>query len=241
MYHDYMYRIESLSTRVTTIFKNSQSIVPRVKNPVHRFPRQLRLFTGLFFAFSGLLILNLYLLQKYVHARAFQRSQDSLFAELQLSKQELAVNPDHIVNQPAVLGAFAPSIEVADGRAANLKRVLKKYNSPLYDSAEYMVTKADEYGFHYGLLFAIAMQESQGCKVIPPGSHNCWGYGIYGDTVTTFTSYNEAIDTVSAGIYKNYIQKGLTTPEDIMKRYTPNSDGSWAYAVNFFFDKLLNE
>lgn len=236
-----MYRIESLSTKVKTVFENSQSILPRIKRPHHTFPKQVRLFTGLLFAFCGLLVLNLYLLQRYVHARAFERSQEALFAELQLTKEGTVADTQHMINQPAVLGAFEPAVGVADGRAANLRRVLKKYNSPLYDSADYMVAKADEYGFHYGLLFAIAMQESQGCKVIPPGSHNCWGYGIYGDTVTTFTSYNEAIDTVSAGIYKNYIQKGLTTPKDIMSRYTPNSDGSWAYAVNFFFDKLLNE
>jgi hypothetical protein len=78
------------------------------------------------------------------------------------------------------------------------------------------------------------MQESGLCKHIYEGSYNCWGWGIYGNTVTRFSSYEEAIETISRGLKKNYIDKGLTTPEDIMRKYTPPSTGSWAYGVNFF-------
>ena len=38
-------------------------------------------------------------------------------------------------------------------------------------------------GFDYRLLPAIAMQESTLCRSIPVDSHNCWGWGIYGDKV----------------------------------------------------------
>lgn len=121
-----------------------------------------------------------------------------------------------------------------DIRVANLKFFFRKYNSLLYDHAETFVKRADENQFDYRLLPAIAMQESNLCKYIYEGSHNCWGWGIYGNKVTRFESYDEAIDTISRGIKKYYIDKGLTTPEDIMRKYTPPSDGSWAYGVNTF-------
>ncbi len=121
-----------------------------------------------------------------------------------------------------------------DIRVANLKYFFRKYNSVLYDYAEVFITAADKYQFDYRLLPAIAMQESNLCKYIYEGSHNCWGWGIYGGKVTRFASYEEAIETISKGIKLYYIDKGLTTPEEIMRKYTPPSDGSWAYGVNTF-------
>jgi len=121
-----------------------------------------------------------------------------------------------------------------DIRIANLKYFFRRYESVLYDKAEYIVKMADQYKLDYRLIPAIAMQESGLCKNIYEGSHNCWGWGIYGDTVTRFDSYEEAIETISRGLKKNYIDKGLTTPEDIMRKYTPPSTGSWAFGVNFF-------
>lgn len=81
------------------------------------------------------------------------------------------------------------------------------------------------------------MQESQACLRIPENSYNCWGYGIYGDKVTRFSSYEEAIDTVAQGLKRNYIDQGLITPEDVMRKYAPPSN-SWADAITFFFKAL---
>jgi len=121
-----------------------------------------------------------------------------------------------------------------DIRVANLKFFFRKYESVLYDKSEFIVKMADQYKLDYRLIPAIAMQESGLCKNIYEGSHNCWGWGIYGDKVTRFSSYEEAIETISKGLKKNYIDKGLVTPEDIMRKYTPPSSGSWAFGVNFF-------
>jgi hypothetical protein len=121
-----------------------------------------------------------------------------------------------------------------DIRVANLKYFFRKYDSVLYEKAEFIVKMADQYKLDYRLIPAIAMQESGLCKHIYEGSHNCWGWGIYGDKVTRFDSYEEAVETISRGLKKNYIDKGLTTPEDIMRKYTPPSTGSWAFGVNFF-------
>lgn len=129
-------------------------------------------------------------------------------------------------------------IQTSDGRAANLKNFFRKYNSPLYDQAEHIVKISDKYQFDYRLLPAIAMQESTLCQQIPPNSHNCWGWGIYGTTVTSFPSYEEAIETVAKGIREEYINKGFTKASEIMRKYTPSSQGSWAAAVNKFMISL---
>lgn len=129
-------------------------------------------------------------------------------------------------------------VKLGDSRVANLKRFFRKYNSPLYDHAEFIVNTSDKYKFDYRLLPAIAMQESGVCRVIPNDSHNCWGWGIYGTTVTRFDSYPLAIEAVSKGLKTGYIDKGLTTPEQIMAKYTPSSNGSWAHGVNTFIRAL---
>lgn len=127
---------------------------------------------------------------------------------------------------------------IADGRVANLKAFFRKYNSPLYDYAEKIVEVSDKYQFDYRLLPAIAMQESNLCRVIPENSYNCWGWGIYGSLVTRFSSYDEAIETIAKGLKNEYIDKGLVTASMIMKKYTPPSQGSWAHGVNTFLRAL---
>lgn len=128
--------------------------------------------------------------------------------------------------------------DVKDRRVAVLKAFFRRHDSPLYDHAEYVVKVSDEYGLDFRLLPAISMQESGACKVIPINSHNCWGWGIYGNKITRFSSYPEALETVARGLKLNYIDKGLTTPEAIMRKYTPSSNGSWAFGVNTFINVL---
>ena len=149
---------------------------------------------------------------------------------------------------PRVLSATAPlfpsissTVVSSDARSTVLFRYLTRYKSPLIPLADYLVTISDKYLLDYRLLVAIAQQESNLCKKIIPSSHNCWGYGIYGDKVTKFNSYEEAIDTVAKGLKKNYIDKGLISPEEIMTKYTPPSlekGGSWAKGINQFLDEI---
>lgn len=126
----------------------------------------------------------------------------------------------------------------ADARVVVLKEFFEKHNSPLTSHTEKFVEVADKHRLDYRLLPAIAMQESNLCKKIPTNSYNCWGFGIYGDNVIRFANYDEAIEAVAKGLSKNYISQGLTEPEQIMTKYTPGSDGSWAESVNFFMDSI---
>lgn len=129
-------------------------------------------------------------------------------------------------------------LDVSDARVSLIKNYLKKYNSPLVPYAEKLVSEADKNGIDFRLLTAIARQESNLCKFAPEDTYNCWGWGIHKAGTLGFESYDEAIEVVSLGIKQNYIDKGLTTPEEIMKKYTPHSNGSWANGVRTFLDDI---
>lgn len=139
---------------------------------------------------------------------------------------------------PSSLPSVSGNVGTADARAELVKQYLASYDSPLTPYAEHLVKAADEYGLDYRLTTAIAQQESNLCKKVPAGTHNCWGWGIHSQGTLGFDSYDQGIDVVSQGIKENYLDKGYTTPEEIMSKYTPQSNGSWAFGVNLFMSQL---
>ena len=130
------------------------------------------------------------------------------------------------------------TIYQSDARVEALKNFFLTYKSPLSAYAYKIVNEADKNTLDYRLLPAIAMQESNLCKKIPISSYNCWGFGIYGNKVTRFQGYDQAIEVVSKTLAQEYKQKGLVEPDDIMKKYTPSSNGSWSNGVTFFMDRI---
>jgi len=134
--------------------------------------------------------------------------------------------------------AISSEIESDDSKTEIVRQFFAKYNSPLEDYAHDVVLAAEENNIDYKLVPAIAMQESTGCKKIPDDSHNCWGYGIYGQKVIKFESFKDAIYAVSKTLSEKYIQNGLDTPEEIQKKWTPSNDGSWSESVNHFLEQL---
>lgn len=132
-------------------------------------------------------------------------------------------------------------VEKVDGRAKIIEDFFRDYNAPLYDYADLFVAVADKYGLDYRLLPAISMQESNGGKRIIPSSKNPFGYGIYGDNVLKFASFEDAIERVGRELKEDYIDKGLKHPDAIMAKYTPPSlekGGAWAKGVNTFMEEL---
>jgi len=130
------------------------------------------------------------------------------------------------------------SITQGDGRAKRIHDFLASYGSPLTPYADLIVSDADKYGLDYRLLVSIAMQESGLCRHEIDNSHNCYGFGIYGNHVTYFSTYAEGIDTVSKALAEKYKADGLITPQQISGRWTPASHGSWTQGVNYFMDEL---
>jgi hypothetical protein len=139
---------------------------------------------------------------------------------------------------PAASGTLKIDIVSQDARLVAVKAFFKKYNSDLFPYADEVISSADKYGLDFRLIPAIAMQESNLCKKAPKDSYNCWGFGIYAKKVTTFKNYAEAIDTITETLAMQYKANGLETPEQIMTRYTPGSNGSWARGVNQFMNQL---
>jgi|GEM_PF-1198470 len=190
-----------------------------------------------YFLLFGILVgVNFFLSYQY-----YRQSRRLIANQKVLDEIAQAVNPlSQFTRSSAPLnpGTIKTEFKQSDSRAANLRAFFRKYNSDLYDYAEFIVAVSDLNQFDYRLLPAIAMQESNLCRYIPESSHNCWGWGIYGTTVTRFSSYEEAITTVARGIKNEYIDKGMLTASAIMKKYTPPSTGSWAYGVNQFLRML---
>lgn len=139
---------------------------------------------------------------------------------------------------PSEENVFVSEVVSTDARVEMVRQFFEEHNSPLEPYADVVVSSADHYSLDFRLIPAIAMQESNLCKRIPEASNNCWGYGIYGDKVTRFPDYPTGIETVTRTLATKYRSSGLDTPEEIMRRYTPSSNGSWAHGVNYFLDQL---
>jgi hypothetical protein len=140
-----------------------------------------------------------------------------------------------------ILPPLASDFIALDARPKIIASFLERYSCPLtpYDKyAEVYVEAADKYKLDFRLVPAISMQESNCCKKIPGGSNNCWGYGIYGDQIVVFPSVEAGIDTVARTLSKKYTSQGLLEPDEIMKKYTPQSKGSWAAGVLHFMNEM---
>lgn len=94
-----------------------------------------------------------------------------------------------------------------DKRAELLKAYLEERKSPLATEAKTFVLEADKYNLDYRLLTAIAGVESWYGTLLPENSYNGWGWGIYGDNVKYFTSWKEAIHTITRGLREQYMDK----------------------------------
>ncbi|OGM81380.1 hypothetical protein A2434_01780 [Candidatus Woesebacteria bacterium RIFOXYC1_FULL_41_14] len=176
----------------------------------------------------------------------------SLFSLFSLKKNDLVekkfnttnliISPKPGVSVYAALPGNVPTvsstIEYADARPKIVEGYLIRYDSPLAPYSDLIVQTADKYHLDFRLITAIAQQESNLCKIIPPGSYNCWGWGITSVGTLGFDSFADGIETVSSGIRSNYLDKGYSTIEEIMSKYTPQSNGSWAFGVNSFMEEM---
>lgn len=160
------------------------------------------------------------------------QTSNELLSPLANVDQILEEEPDHFKGEPGVL-TFA---ERGDGRPEIVAKFLERYDSPMkpYDYyGEKLVEVADQYVLDFRLLPAIAMQESNLCKrTHSDAPHNCLGFGIHEQGTLDFDNYLAGFERAAKEIRANYVNEGRITSEDIMKKYTPYSDGSWADSVN---------
>jgi hypothetical protein len=140
---------------------------------------------------------------------------------------------------PTSQNTFTEEIVPSDARVETLRQFFAKYKSPLEPYAEKFIIEAEKYDMDFRLLPSIAMQETNLCKKAREGSNNCWGFGVYGGRYTYFETYDQAIEVITKTLATKYRDShGLVTPEEIQKMYTPSSNGSWAFGVRHFMEKL---
>lgn len=124
-----------------------------------------------------------------------------------------------------------------DRRAEILSNYLAKYDSPLQYHAQDFIDAAETYQLDWKMLPAIAGVESTFGKQIP-GGYNGWGWGVYGTQAIYFTSWKDAIFTVSKGLREGYLDKGLNDPYSINKVYAASPH--WGGRVSYFMNDLQN-
>ena len=160
------------------------------------------------------------------------------FNKNKASSQSLVYGAKIYASLPTDFPSISGEVQTSDARTEIIRQYLLKYKSPLSSYADYIVNTADEFKIDYRLTTAIAQQESNLCKIIPPRTFNCWGWGIHSEGTLGFSSFEQGIEEVSKGLREEYLDKGLQTTEDIMSKYTPLSKGSWATGVNQFMNEM---
>ncbi|PIR58909.1 MAG: hypothetical protein COU69_02965 [Candidatus Pacebacteria bacterium CG10_big_fil_rev_8_21_14_0_10_56_10] len=131
--------------------------------------------------------------------------------------------------------------ETDEVRSQLVANFLRRHNSPLQPHDHYgraLVEIADRYQLDFRLLPAIAMQESSLCKKTPSGTQNCLGFGVHSQGKLGFASYEDSFESAAKTLKEEYFAIGLDTTEKIMSKYAPNSNGSWANAINQFMAEI---
>lgn len=127
--------------------------------------------------------------------------------------------------------------EKQDNRVTILKEFLDQYNSPFADKAAVFVREADKNNIDWKLLVAISGVESTFGQQIPYNANNAWGWGIYGDNMIRFSTWDEAITTISKELRERYINKwGAQDVYQIGKYYAASP--TWAQRVDYFMQKI---
>jgi hypothetical protein len=128
-------------------------------------------------------------------------------------------------------------IKEQDNRAEILRGFLEQYNSPMAGEAENFVKYADQYDLDWRLVASIAGLESGFGKHIPYNSYNAWGWGVYGDNVIRFESWEEGIETLSHGLRTRYLKDNpQSDPYVIGPTYAASP--TWAVRVSYFMNRM---
>lgn len=137
----------------------------------------------------------------------------------------------------ALTAAPELKLKADDNRAAILRAYLQKRNSPLADHAETFIEEADKNGLDWKLVAAISGLESSFGLRIPHNSYNGWGYGVYGNNVRRFESWDDGIAVVSNALREDYMEKwGAKTIPEIGRIYAASP--TWAQRVQYFMNDI---
>lgn len=139
----------------------------------------------------------------------------------------------------ATSAAFSSTDKIVgeDRRSQILRKFLMVYNSPLADYSDVFVKSADTNRIDWKMLAAISGVESTFGQELPYNSYNAWGWGIYGNNMIYFSSYNEAIMTITKALREKYMDSwGAQDVYQIGRIYAASP--TWAQRVAYFMDKI---
>ncbi len=126
-----------------------------------------------------------------------------------------------------------------DCRVRILASYLKQNDSPLVPFAADFVQMADRYNLDWKLVAAISGVESTFGKEIPANSYNAWGWGVYGDNVVRFKSWDDGITTISQGLREKYMDElGGKDIYQIGAMYA--SSNAWPFHVEYYMNDIEN-
>lgn len=199
------------------------------------FKEKVVLIFAFFFGVPLLLLLNLYLYSQL----NFSWEHGGQLAVIESGpKQTQSSSWSILSNKEKQDWGMRGHVLAADARPLIIENYLREYDSPLVDYSDLIFEVSQKYGLDYGLIIAIAQQESNLCKKTPEDCFNCWGVGIHSRGTMCFDSYAEGIKWFAKYLKEEYINKGMDTPEEMMPKYCPLSNGSWAFGVNQFMNEL---
>lgn len=140
---------------------------------------------------------------------------------------------------PRIAFEIKTAFATQDARPILIENYFRRYGSPMQGLGPYLVETADAKGVDPYLVVAIAQQESNLGKLMPPNCYNAWGWGIHSAGTLCFDNWQEGIDVFTTGLADKYHAYGLRTPEEIMTKYNATSPGgAWAKGVNQFLSAL---
>ncbi|OGK18370.1 hypothetical protein A3G67_03705 [Candidatus Roizmanbacteria bacterium RIFCSPLOWO2_12_FULL_40_12] len=117
-----------------------------------------------------------------------------------------------------------------------IKSILEQRNSPMAGSTDVFLRTCEQYSLDCYLLPAITGLESSFGHYILPGSYNPFGWnGGY----ALFNDWENAIESVGAGIQERYISYGAITIEQIGAKYAESP--TWAIRVRRFMGEFQQE
>ncbi len=146
----------------------------------------------------------------------------------------------------ASLKASTPPI-VFDGMTLSElgKKLDLSLNSTLSGYGNTFAKYSIEYGVDPYLAVSISLLETGctwNCSTLVKQCNNVGGMkgkgGCNGGSYATFSSLEEGIEAMISNLSRNYIQKGLITPEQINTKYAESS--TWATKVNNYIEKVKN-
>ncbi len=145
-------------------------------------------------------------------------------------------------SKPLTRNKSQNEIRTKDSRAQKVDGILRAYDCPLEGLGSKFVEEADKYNIPWWLVASVSFKESSCGKYTPQvdgkDSYNAWGWGVYGGKVSTFDNWARGIERVSKYFSDTFYTRGVTDLCEIMKTYTPPSNGSWCEDVQHFSDQF---